>query len=79
MAAVMLCPHCLTQAKPKTYTKGSIGIELLAWLLFLIPGLFYSLWRMNSRYRGCPSCGEPGMIHIDTPRAQRLLFPETQP
>ena len=38
--------------------KGSIWIELVLWLCFLVPGLLYSLWRMFSKEQVaiCPSC-----------------------
>lgn len=46
-------------ATPKTYIKGNLLIELVLWLCFLLPGFVYSLWRMTSRYEGCPDCGNP--------------------
>jgi hypothetical protein len=72
----MLCTQCLYQGKPKTYTKGNIGTEIVLWLLFLIPGLLYSVWRHTSRYQGCTSCGSPDLIPLDSPRAQQLLGQE---
>ena len=69
----MLCPNCLNQAKPKGKIKGSILIEIILWLCFIIPGLIYSIWRSGSRYKVCPACGETGMIPLDSPRAQQLL------
>jgi len=53
--------------------KGNMGTELLAWLLFLIPGLIYSLWRMNSVYKGCPVCKAANMIPVDSPIARKFL------
>jgi len=51
------CPNCKYEGEAKTYTKGSMGIELLLWLFFLLPGLLYSVWRLSTRYSGCPKCG----------------------
>ena len=67
------CANCGSVGFPKTYTKGSFGLELLLWLCFLIPGVFYSVWRLSSRYRGCPICGAPNMIPASSPRAKELL------
>lgn len=73
MKATMICPQCGTAGRPKTYTKGSMAIELLAWLCFLIPGLFYSIWRWTSRYRGCPHCGADHMVPLASPRGKKLV------
>ena len=68
-----VCTHCGTIAEPKTYIKGNIIVELFLWLLFLLPGLIYSIWRLSSRYKGCPKCGAPNMIPQDSPMAKKLL------
>lgn len=51
------CPNCGYEGKAKRIIRGSIGVEILLWCLFLIPGLIYSIWRSFSRYTGCPKCG----------------------
>lgn len=68
-----LCTQCLTQAVPKLYTKGNIGTEIVLWLLFILPGVLYSVWRHASRYHGCPSCGSADVIPLNSPRARQLL------
>ena len=68
-----LCLACGHQGKPRRIMKGSIGVELLLWLFFLLPGLVYSLWRHISVYDGCSSCGDPSLIPLDSPRAQEIL------
>jgi len=51
------CPLCHYEgAETKTYTKGSTLVELALWCCFLVPGLIYSMWRLGSRYKGCPKC-----------------------
>jgi hypothetical protein len=37
-----------------------------------IPGLIYSIWRLTTRQKVCPSCGNAGMIPIATPGSQQL-------
>lgn len=68
-----VCTNCGFMGKPKSFTKGSILIELFLWLCFLVPGLIYSLWRLTSRYKACPKCKAPNMIPINTPRGRELL------
>lgn len=72
MARQMYCVNCGTVGAPKTYTKGSMGMELLLWLAMIVPGVLYSLWRLTSRYKGCPQCGAANMIPADSPKARAL-------
>jgi len=51
------CPNCKYSGEGKLHTPGSILIELVLWLCFLIPGLIYSLWRHAARKVVCPRCG----------------------
>jgi hypothetical protein len=73
--ARLYCPNCGTTAQPTRVTKGSMGIELVLWLFFLVPGLIYSIWRLSSRYDACPACKSGGMIPVDSPRARAALRP----
>lgn len=52
--------------------RGSLLVEICAWLLFILPGILYSVWRMTTRRRVCPSCHQEGMIPTDSPRGQEL-------
>lgn len=65
----MYCKACGTQSRPTTETPGSILIEVVLWLCFLIPGLIYSLWRLNRRHQVCPKCGSEALIPPDSPIA----------
>jgi hypothetical protein len=68
------CPSCGSIGRPKTYTKGSIFIEIILWLCLIVPGLVYSLWRMTSgRSKGCASCGATSIIPADSPKAKAAL------
>lgn len=62
---------CGTDAKPKSKTKGSIWIELFLWLMFIVPGVIYSLWRLSTREKVCPACGAPNMVPLDSPAAKK--------
>lgn len=64
--------HCMTcgiEAVPTTHTKGSFGLEVVLWLLFIVPGLIYSVWRVSSRQQVCASCGGSALVRIDSPAA----------
>ena len=72
MARSEICPNCGYTGKAKSITKGSILIELVLWLFFIIPGLIYSLWRLTTRHPACPQCGATNMVPLDSPRGKKL-------
>lgn len=63
------CTTCGSEAPAKSVTKGSIGIELILWLLFLVPGLIYSIWRLTTKHRACKVCGSTVIIPPQSPQA----------
>lgn len=67
------CTHCGTIGNPRQYTRGSFLVEMVLWLMLIVPGLVYTFWRLTTRYRGCPQCATPGMIPVDSPIAQAAL------
>lgn len=70
----MICKACGTiQRRGKVHTPGSIGIELVLWLMFLVPGLIYSLWRHSNRLVVCAACGYPELANEDSPVGRRLV------
>jgi hypothetical protein len=68
-------------AFPKKYMKGTFVTEVLLWLFFLLPGLIYSIYRLSSKYDGCPDCGAPNMIPVGSPaaRAAGAALPRSEP
>lgn len=67
-----ICANCGTESKGTVNTKGSIFIELILWLCFLVPGLIYSIWRLTTRHRACPYCHSPQIVPTHTPRGKQL-------
>jgi len=68
-----ICTSCGEVGKPKTNTKGSFWMEVLLGLFFVIPGVFYSFWRLGNKVYACPACGNETVIPTDTPMGQKLL------
>lgn len=65
--------HCLTcgvEAPTERRTSGSIVIEVILWICFIVPGLIYSIWRLTTRRQVCSSCGSETIIPVDSPAAQ---------
>lgn len=73
MAKELICKSCGTIGKPKTITKGSIFIEIVLWIAFIVPGLIYSIWRHTSRYKACKQCYSSELVPKTSPIGQKIL------
>lgn len=68
----VFCKTCGYSGKSKTLTKGSLGIEIVLWLCFLVPGIIYSLWRRSSRVAVCGACGSADVVPASSPVAMAM-------
>ena len=48
-----VCKDCGTVGETKTVARGSMGVEIVLWLCFIVPGLIYSIWRLSSKHETC--------------------------
>lgn len=69
----MICASCGTPNDGTTEVRGSIGMELVLWLCFLVPGLLYSIWRLTTKRRVCRACHQPSLVPIKSPVGQKLM------
>lgn len=67
------CPNCNYVGKAKRFIKGSMLIELTLWLCFIIPGLIYTIWRISSRYYGCPKCTYQYVVRLSNNEIIQML------
>lgn len=74
---VRVCTVCHHQGQAKQRTSGSMGIELVLYLFFIVPGLIYSLWRLSTRKWVCASCGAEALVPPDSPAGKLLTAPPT--
>lgn len=70
---IMVCLRCEDAAEPARVTPGSIWIEIVLWLAFLVPGLVYSIWRLTARHHACPNCGGADLVPLHSSAARRVL------
>jgi hypothetical protein len=68
-----VCMNCGSVGPLKTQTKGSLGLEILLWIFFLIPGIIYSIWRHSSTKEVCKACGSMNLVPVDSPKGQELM------
>ena len=77
------CVTCGTTGSPRRNTRGSILIEIVLWLCFIVPGVIYSLWRLTTVGMVCSACSSDQIIPPSSPRAtaerQRLGGPPPLP
>ena len=60
---MLFCKDCGWEGKkPKRMTRGSFFIELFLWLMIIIPGIVYSLWRQTTKTDICPDCKSENLI-----------------
>lgn len=69
---MQVCKRCHTVAEPRKETPGSLAIEVVLWLCFLVPGLVYSLWRLSRRHDVCRACGSRDLVPLDSPVGRSL-------
>lgn len=69
----MICRRCGTIfEKPKRYMAGSFLTELFLWLLLVLPGLIYSIWRLTTKSKVCPACESAEIIPLNSPEGRRI-------
>ena len=69
----IICTRCGSVSKRAQRTmQGSFLMECFLWLLFIVPGLIYSIWRLTTKGRACPACGSRDIVPLTTPMGQKL-------
>jgi len=68
-----ICRSCGCIGHGAVVTKGSRGMELFLWGVFLIPGPFYSWWRHATRYLVCQKCKSTALVPLDSPMGNELF------
>jgi hypothetical protein len=73
MTITVVCTKCGTVGQPKMVAPGYAIITLILWCFFILPGLFYSIYRSLSRYPTCNVCKSRDVVGIDTPIGKSLV------
>ena len=67
------CTRCGYVGPTRTHTPGSMGVELVLWLLLLVPGLIYSVWRISARREVCAACGSDAVVPTEKTRGREIV------
>lgn len=65
----MYCKTCGHSGPTKIKTPGNLAIEIVLWLLLIVPGVIYSVWRISTRKPSCTACGSTDLVPPDSPVA----------
>lgn len=73
-----ICLHCETPCAPDYEKPGNLFFEIILWCMFLLPGVLYTYWRVDSAKPVCPSC-RGATVPVDSPRGKRLMRGKESP
>lgn len=68
----MYCRECGSFIKGKRKFAGNFLTEFVLYLFFIIPGLFYSHWRVKNAKNICELCGSGRVIPKNSPIINKL-------
>ncbi len=68
-----ICIECGYEGRRKAVKRGSTTMEIMLWVVFLIPGPFYTLWRIFTKYYVCPMCESKTMFSVNSALGKRKL------
>ena len=71
-----VCCSCRTYVSvPKKEMPGSTGVEVLLWFFYIIPGIFYSMWRRNEdNWKPvCMNCQGKDFVPVSSPDGRRFF------
>lgn len=70
----MVCTRCGSIfQKPKRHLPGTFLMELFLFLLFVLPGLVYGVWRLMAAKMVCPACGSEQIVPETTPVGRQII------
>jgi hypothetical protein len=73
MTETFICRKCGQIGPHELNKKGKLSTEIILWLLFILPGLIYSVWRRTGRYFACRACGTHHIVPLDSELGREVL------
>jgi hypothetical protein len=67
-----VCMECGCQRDPIDVKRGLLAIEIFMWLLYIFPGVIYSIWRRVRKHQVCPNCRNPSIVLMSSSRAMEM-------
>jgi len=66
-----VCMECSCQRDPIWVKRGWLIVEIVMWLLYILPGVIYSIWRRVRKQQVCPNCLNPTMVLTTSSRVMK--------
>ncbi|MEE9499260.1 MAG: hypothetical protein V3V24_07960 [Nitrospinaceae bacterium] len=67
-----VCMECGCQRDPIDANRGLWVVEIFMWLLYILPGVIYSIWRRVRKHQVCPKCRNPSVVLTSSSRAMGM-------
>ncbi len=68
-----VCMECGCQRDPVDAKRGLLVIEICMWLLYILPGVIYSIWRRVRKQPVCSKCRNPSVVLTSSSRAMGMM------
>jgi len=68
-----ICCDCGYRGMPLTKLYGRLCAEILLGALLIVPGYIYSVWRINTRYPRCATCGSSRAVPASSTIGRRKM------
>jgi hypothetical protein len=68
-----ICTRCGHRGEARYDNPGSLAIEIVLWLCFIVPGVVYSIWRHAAAVAICESCGGREFIPANSPIGRKMV------
>ena len=72
MTEPFICRKCGYIGPRELNKKGKLSTEIILWLLLILPGLIYSIWRRTGRYFVCKECGTHHIVPLNSPLGKEV-------
>jgi hypothetical protein len=67
-----VCMECGCQRDPIDANRGLWVVEIFMWLLYILPGVIYSIWRRVRKHQVCSKCRNPSVVLTSSSRAMGM-------
>ncbi len=68
-----ICMECGCQRDPIDAKRGLLAIEICMWLLYILPGVIYSIWRRVRKQQICSNCRNPSIELTSSSRVMKMM------
>ncbi len=68
-----ICMECGCQRDPVKAKRGLLVVEIFMWLLYIVPGVIYSIWRRVRKHEICSKCRMPSIVLTSSSRAMGMM------